>query len=130
MNVLAYEEILLLIDTKTVAGKVAFNLVNTYYSEDFPEGNCRLAWDRLCSKFEPSTDLSLLKLHKIFENSKLDSAGKDPDIWITNLEALKQSIDEIGLMGRMSDMEFMIHVWNNLPEEYDVVLGSLEICLV
>ena len=42
MNVLAYEDILLSIDTKNAAGKVAFNLVNTCYSEDFPKGNCRL----------------------------------------------------------------------------------------
>ncbi len=81
---LAYEDILLSIDTKTAAGKVAFNLVNTVYSEDFPEGNCRLAWDRRCSKFEPNTAPSLLKLCKIFANSKFDSADKDPDVWITN----------------------------------------------
>ncbi len=39
-------------------------------------------------------------------------------------------MDEIGLVGRMSDMEFMIHVLDNLPEEYDVVLYSLETHLV
>ncbi len=39
-------------------------------------------------------------------------------------------MDEIGLVGRMSDMEFMIHVLNILPEEYDVVLDRLETCLV
>ncbi len=30
----------------------------------------------------------------------------------------------------MSDMEFMIHVLKNFPEEYDAVLESLESCLV
>ncbi len=45
LNVHAFEDILLSIDTKTAAGKVALNLVNTCYSEDFPEGNCRLAKD-------------------------------------------------------------------------------------
>ncbi len=39
-------------------------------------------------------------------------------------------MDEIGLVRRMSDMEFMIRVLNNLPEEYDVVLDSLETRLV
>ena len=39
-------------------------------------------------------------------------------------------MDEIGLAGKMSDMEFMIHVLNNVSEEYDVVLDSLESCLV
>ena len=97
MNVLAYEDILLSIDTKTAAGKVVFNLVNTCYSEDVPEGNCILAWDCLHAKFEPSTVPSLLKLYKIFANSKLDSADKDPNV-ITNLEALRQRMDEIGLV--------------------------------
>ncbi len=105
-------------------------MVNTCYSEDFPEGNGRLAWDHLHSMFEPNTAPSLFKLHKIFANSKLDSADKDPDVWITNFEALKQRMDEIGLVGRISDMEFMIHVLNNLPKEYDVVLDSLENCIV
>ncbi len=35
VNVPAYEDILLSIDTKTAAGKVVFYLVNTCYSEDF-----------------------------------------------------------------------------------------------
>ncbi len=39
-------------------------------------------------------------------------------------------MDEIGLVRRMSDMEFMIHVLNNLLQEYDVVLNSLETHLV
>ncbi len=76
LNVLPYEDTLLSIDTKTPAGKVAFNSVCNFYSEDFPQGNCRLAWN---SKFEPDTALSLLKLCKIFANSKLDLTDKDPD---------------------------------------------------
>ena len=35
-------------------------------------------------------------------------------------------MDEIGLVGRMIDMGFMIHMLNNLPEEHDVNLDSLE----
>ncbi len=33
-------------------------------------------------------------------------------------------MDEIGLVGQTSDMEFLIHVLNNLPEEYDDVLDE------
>ena len=39
-------------------------------------------------------------------------------------------MNEIGLVRGMSDMEVMIHVLNNLPEEYDVVLDSLETHIV
>ncbi len=115
LNMLAYEDNFLLINTKNTAGKVAFNLVNTCYSEDFPEGNCRLAWDCLHSNFEQNTAPSLLNLQKIFANSKLDSGNKDPGVWITNMEVLRQKMDEIGLVERMSDMEFIIHVLNKFP---------------
>ncbi len=69
-------------------------------------------------------------MHKIFANSKLDSADKDPDVRIANIETLRQIVHKIGLMRRLSDMEFIIQVLNNLPEEYDVVLDSLENRLV
>ncbi len=113
------------IHTKTAAGKVAFNLDNTYYSQYFPEGMCRFACNCLDSKCEPNTAPSPLILCKILTNGKLDSADEDPDVWITNLEAFRHRMDEIGLVGRMSDTEFMIHVLNILPEQYDNVMDSL-----
>ncbi len=122
LNVISHEDILLSIDTRLLLERL--HSVNTCYSQDFPEGNCRLAWDCLCSKFEPNTALSLLKWRKIFANSKLDSSDKDYDVWITNLEALRQRMDEIGPVGSMSDMRFMIHELNNLPQEYDTVLNA------
>ena len=77
LNVLAYEDIQLSIDTKSAVVKVVFNLVNTCYPEDFSKGNCRLAWDCLHAKFEPIAASSFLKLCKIFGNKKLDSVDKD-----------------------------------------------------
>ena len=35
-------------------------------------------------------------------------------------------MNEIIQKGNVSDEDFMIHVLNNLPEEYDVVLDGLE----
>ena len=32
--------------------------------------------------------------------------------------------------GNVSDEDFMIHILNNLPEEYDVILDGLENCLM
>ena len=57
-------------------------------SEHFPEGNCKVAWDRLVSKYAPHTALSLFKLKSNIHNSKLDSIDKDPDEWISHLEGL------------------------------------------
>lgn len=53
LTVLAYEDILLSIDIKSAAGKVAFNFVNKCNSADFLGGKCRLARDHLHSNFEP-----------------------------------------------------------------------------
>ena len=86
--------------------------------------------DRRFEKFEPNKAPSLLKLHKIFANSKFESADKDPNIWITNLETWRQRVDENGLIRKVSDMEFMFHLLTYLPEEYDVVFDSLKSCLV
>ncbi len=33
-------------------------------------------------------------------------------------------MEEIGIVGSMSDMRFMIHELNNLPQEYDTVLNA------
>ena len=32
--------------------------------------------------------------------------------------------------GNLSDKDFMIHVLNNLPEDYNVILDGLENCLM
>ena len=45
---------------------------------------------------------------------------------MTELESLRNEIDKNSISTKMSDEEFMIHVLNNLTEEYDVVLGGME----
>lgn len=109
----------------TKQGKVAFSLVKNCKSSNYPEGNCKLAWDRLVAKYAPKTAPSLLKLKKQFANSTL---GNDvyPDEWITELESLRNDMDSISLSSKMTDQDFMIHILNNLPEEYDVILDGME----
>ena len=68
----------------------------------------------------------LFKLKSEFHNSKLDSIHKDPDEWISHLEGLWIRMTKFRQKGSVSDEDFMIHVLNNLPEEYDVILDGLE----
>ena len=35
-------------------------------------------------------------------------------------------MDSIEISGKKSDLDFMIHILNNLPEVYDVVLDGME----
>ena len=126
LNEEAFEDIVLSINHTSRQGKVAFSLVRNCRTSKYPEGNCKLAWDRLVAKYAPKTAPSLLKLKKEFANSKLDDNDKHPDEWVTELESLRNEMDNIGISGRMSDLDFMIHILNNLPELYDVVLDGME----
>ena len=49
---------------------MAFGLVRNAVSADFPEGNSKIVWDRLVSKYTPHTSTFLLKLKSEFYNSK------------------------------------------------------------
>ena len=71
LNKLAYEGLILLINTDSFVGKVAFGLVWNAKSPEFPKGNNKLAGDRLVNKSAPLTVLSLLKLKNEFNNSGL-----------------------------------------------------------
>ena len=64
------------INTSSSVGKVAFGLVTNMKSDDFLEGNCKVAWDRLVSKYAPHTASSRLKLKSEFHDSKLESIDK------------------------------------------------------
>ena len=88
LNELANEDLILSINTSSSSGK-AFDLVKNTKSDDFVEGNCEVAWDRLVSKYALHTAMSLPKLKSEFHNSKLDSVDKDPNEWITHLEDLE-----------------------------------------
>jgi len=126
LNEFAYEDLILSINGNLTSGKVAFNLVKNCKSESYPEGNCKLAWDRLTNKYAPKTAPSYIKLKKDFTNSRLDSAEEDPDEWLTNLESLRNEMDAVNISGKMGDLDFIIHVLANLPEEYEVVVQGLE----
>ena len=66
LNELAYEDILLSINCSTSSGKTAFNLVDNCVTSDQPDGNCKLAWERLTSKYQPISTPSYIQLKKKF----------------------------------------------------------------
>ena len=57
----AFEDIILSINHTTREGKIAFSLIKNCKTSDYPEGNCKLAWDRLIAKYAPKAAPSLLK---------------------------------------------------------------------
>ena len=126
LNRQAFMDLILSINTNTNRGKIAFRLVKNCKTSEYPEGNCKMAWDRLVAKFAPRSTPSLLKLQKEYENSKLESSTRDPEDWISELEGLRIDIELIESSSAISERNFMVKILNNLPSEYDVILDGLE----
>ena len=59
LNELAYEDLILSINTSSFIGKVAFGLVRNAKSADFPGGKSKDVWDWLVSKYAQHAALSL-----------------------------------------------------------------------
>ena len=123
-NEAAYEDLILSIDGTHPSGRVAFNLVRLAKTRDFADGDAKLAWARLQNKYATKSAPSLMALKKEFTNSRLTNKKDDPDVWITNLEDLRVKMELQG--SSMSDIDFMIHILNNLPKEYEVSQAKLE----
>ena len=85
-NELACEDLILSIHTDFSVEYVLCGLARNAKNLDFPQSNCIVAWDRLVHKYVHQSDLSLLKLKSEFHNFKLESAEKDSNEWIVNLE--------------------------------------------
>jgi hypothetical protein len=71
VNKFAYTELLLTIDVMTSFGKVAFNMVRGCKSKDYPDGNTTTAWEKLKTKYEPSSAPSMVKFDKQFRDFSL-----------------------------------------------------------
>jgi hypothetical protein len=123
MNELSYTVLILSIDDKTSSGKVAFDLVKGYKNKDYADGNVNIAWERLKNKFEPSSAPLLVKLEKQFRQCSLKK-GQDPNIWITELEDYRMRLGELG--SSISDNQFILHILNNMTEDYDLQLAIME----
>jgi hypothetical protein len=92
-------------------------------NKDYADGNAIIALERLKNKFEPSSAPSLVKLEKQFRQCSLKK-GQDPDIWITELEDYRMRLEELGSI--ISDNQFILHILNNMTEDYDLQLAMME----
>jgi hypothetical protein len=65
----------------------------------------------------------LVKLEKQFRQCSLKK-GQDPDIWITELEDYRMRLEE--LESSISDNQFILHILNNMTNDYDLQLAMME----
>jgi hypothetical protein len=122
LNVEAFEDLTLSIDTSTNYGKIAFDLIKSTITKDCPDGNAVKAWRLLKNKYEPDSGPTLARLSNQFYASKLRK-GQDPDVFMTFLEDLRYKMDNLEC--GMSDKQFMIFVLNKLTKGYEIVVELL-----
>jgi hypothetical protein len=118
-NDVAYAEILIACECE-----ICFGIINSSRSETLPDGDAKLAWDNLIAKFEPRTKSSLIQLKKQFLDNKLRDLNQDPDQWIQSLESMQRKLQILG--HKISEMDMIIHILQNLTKEYDTTVEILE----
>jgi len=62
LNDVAFEELILSVNTSEGTGKVVFKLIKGCKTADLKDGNSKLAWTRFCNKFAPKSAPSKLEL--------------------------------------------------------------------
>jgi len=87
-NKLAFEELVLSINTSSSDGRVAFQLVCCCKNDNYKNGNAANAWARWMAKYAPNIAPIKLELKSEFQQSKLWDATQDPNVWISDLELL------------------------------------------
>jgi hypothetical protein len=123
LNELGYSDLTLSMDTDSPAGNVAFGIVRSSKSTEYPDGNIAVAWERLRRKYAPTTAATLSKYQEKFFTAKLKK-GSDPDAFITYLEEIRLRMAEMD--SDVTDKQFMLHVLNNLNSDYETQVTLLE----
>jgi len=123
-NKLAFKELVLSINTMEGDGKVAFQSICSCRNNDYKNGNMADAWKCLCDKYVLNMAPIKLELKSEFQCTKLWDASEDPDVWISNLESICTRLAD--MKAGITDEDFMVHVLNGLPREYEVQVSKLE----
>jgi hypothetical protein len=77
----------------------------------------------LNEKFEPRNSSNLITIKREFSQCAL-KRERDPEDWINQLLLMNRRLEEMGY--KMLEMEIIVHILNNLPQEYESVVGKIE----
>jgi len=107
-NELAFEELVLAIDTTKEDGRVAFQLICCCKSSNYKNGNSAAdAWKWLTDKYAPNMAPIKLELKSEFQCTKLQDALEDPNVWISNLESICARLADMNADITDKDFTFM-----------------------
>jgi hypothetical protein len=102
---------------------MCFRIIDGSRSAMFPDGDGALAWKRLNEKFEPRNSSNLMTIKKKISHCSL-KRERDPEDWINQLLLMNRRLEGMGY--KMSEMEIIVHILNNLPREYESVVEQVE----
>ena len=119
LNQIAYRALLY-----AVEDEISFNAVDTGVSREFPRGCAKTAWEKLRTRWEPSTMTTVYELESKFAKMKLTDASKNPEEWITELEQIRNRI--VSLKVPFSEARLIGHILTNLPSAYDSTVEAIQ----
>ncbi|CAJ1928883.1 unnamed protein product, partial [Cylindrotheca closterium] len=116
MNIKAFSDLLISMNTDTAEGKVAFNLVaGSRDKVNYPKGNAKEAWDKLKDEYEPKTITSYIKMKSKLNKCHLEKFA-NPASWITELSKICVRLEE--MKHPVSEEDEFIHIIGSLPLKY------------
>ncbi len=120
-NISAYNALL-----HAMMSDTAYDRVENARDSDFPNGNAKVAWDKLVKKYQPDSLTEAASLEKKFEKLTLSNPKKDPEDFVEALLTLRNQLKKVS-DGKIEidDDKVMRHVMNNLPEAYDITVTEL-----
>jgi hypothetical protein len=77
----------------------------------------------LNEKFEPRNSSNLMTIKREFSQCSL-KRERNPEDWIKQLLLMNTRLEGMGY--KMSEMEIIVHILNNLPREYESVVEQIE----
>ena len=124
LNLEAFTNLLLSIDTSKVTGRSVFRMVKSTKSSDYPNGNVKEAMEKLARKFNPKTVSNRSKLKEQYTVFKI-KGSTDPERAIEYLEDLRDKRQEAG--DQISEQTFMMDITNKLPFDlYELEVKDFE----
>jgi hypothetical protein len=99
-------------------------IINSSRSEILSDWDAKFAWNNFIAKFEPRAKSSLIQLKKQFLKNKQRDSNQDLDQWIQSLEGMQRKLQIFG--HKISEMDMIIHILQNLTKEYDTTAEILE----
>lgn len=103
--------------------EINFGIVFNAKSWLFPDGDAYLAWVRLRTKHQPSTNSQKIMLRREFHWSRLGKASRSPDDWIEEMEIVRSRLSPLGI--QIDDADLVMQILEGLPKEYDILITLL-----